>query len=108
MVDGRLANALRMAWEVWWAHVLGFALSGSGCMPRTQWGPRRVVENVVVGPIMAALAFIYADLVIVPIVNAYRKYDGARFAALLVAVMFGAMAVAALVVDGLKRLIRSR
>src|SRR5690348_18357027 len=25
--DG-LANALRMAWEVWWALVLGFALSG--------------------------------------------------------------------------------
>jgi uncharacterized membrane protein YraQ (UPF0718 family) len=27
IVDG-LANAGRMAWEVWWALVLGFALSG--------------------------------------------------------------------------------
>ncbi|NUR78548.1 MAG: hypothetical protein HOQ28_19955 [Thermoleophilia bacterium] len=27
IVDG-LLNAARMAWEVWWALVLGFALSG--------------------------------------------------------------------------------
>src|SRR6184192_1939669 len=46
------------------------------------------------------IAFIFADLIILPIVNAYRKYYGARMAALLVAVMFAAMAVAALVVDG--------
>ena len=47
------------------------------------------------------IAFIFADLIILPIVNAYRKYYGARFAALLVGVMFGAMVIAALVVDGL-------
>src|SRR5690348_7622732 len=35
--DG-LANALRMAWEVWWALVLGFALSGivQAWVPRKQ------------------------------------------------------------------------
>jgi uncharacterized membrane protein YraQ (UPF0718 family)/YHS domain-containing protein len=86
----------------------------------------RVVENVLVGPVVAALAFVcsigniplaavlwgggisfagviafvFADLIILPIVNAYRKYYGGRFAALLTAVMFGAMVVAALVVDG--------
>ena len=47
------------------------------------------------------LAFIFADLIIIPIVLAYRKYYGGRFAAILVAVMFGAMVVAALVVDGI-------
>jgi uncharacterized membrane protein YraQ (UPF0718 family) len=88
--------------------------------------PLRLAENVVVGPIVAALAFvcsigniplaavlwsggisfagviafIFADLIIIPIVLAYRKYYGTRFAAELVAVMFGAMVVAALVVDG--------
>jgi len=91
------------------------------------WGPLRVVENAVVGPLVAALAFvcsigniplaavlwaggisfggviafIFADLIIVPLVIAYRKYYGARFAAMLTAVMFGAMVVAALIVDGL-------
>jgi uncharacterized protein len=47
------------------------------------------------------LAFIYADLIIIPIVFAYRKYYGGRFAVRLVAIMFGAMVVAALAVDGL-------
>jgi YHS domain-containing protein len=47
------------------------------------------------------IAFIYADLIIVPIVNAYRKYYGGRFAAVLVAIMAAAMVAAALVVDGL-------
>ena len=77
----------------------------------------RVVENVIVGPLVAALAFvcsigniplaavlwsggisfagvlafIFADLIIIPIVNAYRKYYGGKLAALLVAIMFVAM-----------------
>ena len=89
--------------------------------------PLRLVENVLVGPIVAALsfvcsvgnvplaavlwsggisfsgvlAFIYADLIIVPIVLAYRKYYGGRVTVRLVGVMFATMVVAALVVDGL-------
>jgi uncharacterized membrane protein YraQ (UPF0718 family)/YHS domain-containing protein len=89
--------------------------------------PLRLVENVLVGPIVAALsfvcsvgnvplaavlwsggisfsgvlAFIYADLIIVPIVIAYRKYYGGRVTVRLVSVMFATMVVAALVVDGL-------
>jgi YHS domain-containing protein len=51
------------------------------------------------------IAFIFADLIILPIINAYRKYYGARFAALLTGVMFGAMVIAALIVDGLFSLI---
>jgi YHS domain-containing protein len=46
------------------------------------------------------LAFIYADLIIIPIAAAYRKYYGGRFAVRLVAIMYGAMVVAALIVDG--------
>jgi uncharacterized membrane protein YraQ (UPF0718 family)/YHS domain-containing protein len=95
------------------------------------WAPLRIAENVIVGPIVAALAFvcsigniplaavlwsggisfggviafIFADLIILPIINIYRKYYGARFAALLTVVMFGAMVIAALVVDGLFSLI---
>jgi uncharacterized membrane protein YraQ (UPF0718 family)/YHS domain-containing protein len=87
----------------------------------------RIPENVLVGPLVAALsfvcsvgniplaavlwaggisfsgviAFVYADLVILPIVVAYRKYYGARAAFVIVALMLAAMIAAALVVDGL-------
>jgi len=47
------------------------------------------------------IAFIYADLIIVPLVVVYARYYGVRVAALLVAVMFGAMVAAALAVDGI-------
>jgi uncharacterized protein len=133
-----VAHNFRGDWQMLWKEIgAGFVIAGyvsllpkgffNGLFITGAWGPLRVVENVLVGPIVAALAFvcsignvplaavlwsggisfsgviafIYADLVIVPIVNAYRKYYGARFAALLVAVMFAAMAIAALVVDGL-------
>jgi uncharacterized membrane protein YraQ (UPF0718 family)/YHS domain-containing protein len=95
------------------------------------WAPLRVVENVLVGPIVAALAFVcsignvplaavlwaggstfagviaflFADLLIVPILSAYRKYYGARVAAILSAIMFVAMAIAALVIDGVFSLV---
>jgi uncharacterized membrane protein YraQ (UPF0718 family)/YHS domain-containing protein len=93
--------------------------------------PLRLAENVVLGPIVAALsfvcsvgnvplaavlwaggisfsgviAFIYADLIIIPIVIAYRKYYGGKVTARLVAIMFATMVVAALLVDGLFTLV---
>src|SRR3954453_9150218 len=42
--DG-LANALRMAWEVWWALVLGFALSGIV----QAWVPRKQLQTALGG-----------------------------------------------------------
>ena len=39
--DG-LFNALRMAWEVWWALVLGFALSGIV----QAWVPRKLLGKM--------------------------------------------------------------
>ncbi len=90
-------------------------------------GAGQLLENVLVGPVVAVLsfvcsvgnvplaavlwaggisfggviAFIYADLIIVPLVVVYARYYGVRVAALLVAVMFGAMVAAALAVDGI-------
>jgi uncharacterized protein len=85
------------------------------------------LENVLVGPLVAVLsfvcsvgnvplaavlwaggisfsgviAFIYADLIIVPLVIVYGRYYGWRLAALLVGIMYAAMAAAALAVDGI-------
>jgi YHS domain-containing protein/uncharacterized membrane protein YraQ (UPF0718 family) len=85
----------------------------------------RTVENVLIGPLIAILsfvcsvgniplaailwaggisfagviAFIYADLITLPILLVYRKYYGTRFALKLAALMFGAMVLAALAVD---------
>src|SRR5258706_6558374 len=85
------------------------------------------IENVVVGPLIAVLtfvcsvgnvplaavlwsggigfagviAFIFADLIVLPIVAIYRKYYGGRFAARIVALVFVTMAAAAPVVDGI-------
>jgi uncharacterized protein len=87
--------------------------------------PVRTVENVLVGPLIAVLsfvcsvgniplaavlwaggisfagvlAFIYADLITLPILLIYRKYYGTRFALKLALLMFATMVVAALVVD---------
>ena len=87
----------------------------------------KLIENVIVGPLVAVLsfvcsvgniplaavlwsggisfagviAFIFADLIVLPIVAIYRKYYGGRFAARIVALMFVTMALAALAIDGI-------
>jgi uncharacterized protein len=87
----------------------------------------RTIENVLVGPLIAVLsfvcsvgnvplaavlwsggisfagvmAFIFADLIVLPIVLAYRKYYGWPFTVRIVALMFVTMTIAALIVDGL-------
>jgi uncharacterized membrane protein YraQ (UPF0718 family)/YHS domain-containing protein len=90
-------------------------------------GPLRLAENVLVGPLIAILsfvcsvgniplaavlwsggigfagvvAFIFADLVVLPIVAIYRKYYGTAFAVRIVALMLVAMVLAALATDGI-------
>jgi uncharacterized membrane protein YraQ (UPF0718 family) len=85
----------------------------------------RTIENVLVGPLIAILsfvcsignvplaavlwsggisfagviAFIFADLIVLPIVLAYRKYYGTAFALRITALMFVTIVIAALVVD---------
>jgi uncharacterized protein len=87
----------------------------------------RTLENVLVGPVIAILsfvcsignvplaavlwsggigfagviAFIFADLIVLPIVLAYRKYYGTEFALRITALMFVTIVIAALAVDGL-------
>jgi uncharacterized membrane protein YraQ (UPF0718 family)/YHS domain-containing protein len=87
----------------------------------------RTTENVIAGPLIAifsfvcsvgnvplaavlwsggisfagVIAFIFADLIVVPIILAYRKYYGTAFALRITALMFTTMVLAALAVDGL-------
>jgi uncharacterized membrane protein YraQ (UPF0718 family)/YHS domain-containing protein len=90
-------------------------------------GPVSAVENVIVGPLIAVLsfvcsvgnvplaavlwsggisfggvmAFIFADLIVLPIILIYRKYYGWAFTIRITALMLVTMAAAALVIDGL-------
>ncbi len=87
----------------------------------------KTVENVLVGPLVAVLsfvcsvgnvplaavlwaggisfpgvmAFIFADLVVLPILLIYRKYYGTAFTARITALMLAAMIGAALIVGGI-------
>ena len=87
----------------------------------------KLIENALVGPLIAVLSFvcsvgnvplaavlwsggigfagvisfIFADLIVLPIVLIYRKYYGTRFAMRIVALMLVTIVIAALIVDGL-------
>ncbi len=97
----------------------GLFLSGSPHLLRTVWG-------AFIGPVIAILsfvcsvgnvplaavlwsggisfagvmAFIFADLIVLPILVIYRKYYGSAFALRIAALMFVTMVLAALIVDG--------
>jgi hypothetical protein len=99
----------------------------NGLFLKQTGGALGAVENVIIGPIIAVLsfvcsignvplaavlwsggisfagvlAFLFADLIVLPIVLIYRKYYGTRFALRIVALMFLTMVVAALIVGGL-------
>jgi uncharacterized membrane protein YraQ (UPF0718 family) len=92
-----------------------------------QSGPAvvRLIENALVGPIIAVfsfvcsvgniplasllwahgisfggvISFIYADLLVIPIVMIYAKYYGARAAAWITGIFYGAMVLAGIIVD---------
>ena len=87
----------------------------------------QTLQNVIVGPIIAVLsfvcsvgnaplaavlwsggigfggviAFIFADLIVLPIIAAYIKYYGRPYALRITALMFVVIVIAALIVDGL-------
>jgi YHS domain-containing protein len=89
--------------------------------------PLPTIENVIIGPIIAVLsfvcsvgnvplaavlwsggisfagvlAFLFADLIVLPILAIYRKYYGTAFALRITALMFVTMVAAALLVDGI-------
>ena len=47
------------------------------------------------------IAFLFADLIVLPIIVAYRKYYGTSFALRITALMFVTMVIAALVINAL-------
>jgi uncharacterized protein len=133
-----VAHNFRHDWKMLWKEIIaGFLIAGfvallpmdffNSLFLTDQGGAVQLIENVLVGPLVAILsfvcsvgnvplaavlwaggisfsgviAFIYADLIIVPLVLIYQRYYGRKMAALLVGVMFGAIVVAALVVDGI-------
>jgi uncharacterized protein len=89
--------------------------------------PLPTIENVIVGPIIAVLsfvcsvgnvplaavlwsggisfagvlAFLFADLIVLPILAIYRKYYGTAYALRITALMFVTMIIAAIVVNGI-------
>ena len=133
-----VAHNFRSDWGMLWREIAsGFVIAGFiSLLPASVFNglfitdapwPVRLLENVVLGPIVAILsfvcsvgnaplaavlwgggisfagviAFIYADLLIIPIVIAYTKYYGRELTARLVAIMFAAIVLAALTVDGI-------
>jgi uncharacterized protein len=133
-----VAHNFRSDWGMLWREIAsGFVIAGfisllpasvfNGLFMTDAPWPVRLLENVVLGPIVAILsfvcsvgnaplaavlwgggisfagviAFIYADLLIIPIVIAYTKYYGRELTARLVAIMFAAIVLAALAVDGI-------
>ena len=121
---------------LWKEIVIGFLIGGflATLVPDSWWkavfltdapAPLRLIENVVVGPIIAGLsfvcsignvpvasllwsggisfggviAFLYGDLLVVPLVAAYRKYYGNRVAFYMTLAFFLSMVGAGLVVD---------
>jgi uncharacterized protein len=133
-----VAQNFRGDWGMLWKEIIGgFLIAGFiALLPKAVFndlfltgtgGAPQLIENVVVGPLVAVLsfvcsvgniplaavlwgggisfagviAFVYADLIIVPLVLVYGRYYGWRLTALIVGRMFGAMVVAALAVDGI-------
>jgi uncharacterized protein len=131
-----VAHNFRNDWSMLWKEItLGFVLAGfigllgnhffNGLFVENAPAGLRLLENVIVGPIIAILsfvcsvgnvpiaavlwsggisfggviAFIFADLIVLPIVLIYRKYYGNAFALRLTALMFTTIVLAALVVD---------
>jgi uncharacterized protein len=97
----------------------GLFLDGSPALIRTVWGaligPVIAVMSFVCSignvPLAAVLwsggisfagvmAFIFADLLVLPILAIYRKYYGAEFTLRIVALMLVTMVAAALIIDG--------
>jgi uncharacterized membrane protein YraQ (UPF0718 family) len=89
--------------------------------------PLPTIENVIIGPIIAVLsfvcsvgnvplaavlwsggisfagvlAFLFADLIVLPILLVYRKYYGTKYAIRITALMFATMVIASLIVNGI-------
>src|SRR5438270_2495144 len=133
----RVAHAFVRDWSMLWKEILGgFLIAGflATLVPHDWWeglflqtGPPvvRVIENALVGPIIAmisfvcsvgniplasllwshgisfggVISFIYADLIVIPIIIIYAKYYGARAAAWITGIFYASMVLAGIVID---------
>jgi len=133
----RVADAFFMdAMMLWKEIVIGFLIAGflMALVPGNWWeklfiihgtGFVRLVENAIVGPLIAVasfvcsigniplagllwsngisfggvISFIYADLIIIPLILIYRKYYGTKAALYITAVLFFSMVSAGIIVD---------
>jgi hypothetical protein len=132
-----MANAFVLDWLMMWKELLiGFLIAGfiATLVPHSWWsalflqsgpGVLRLIENALVGPIIAiasfvcsvgniplashlwsngisfggVIAFIYADLLVIPLIIIYAKYYGARATFYITLIFYIAMVIAGLVVD---------
>ena len=133
----QVADAFFMDAGMLWKEIaVGFLIAGflMALVPENWWenlfiargsGPLRLVENAVVGPLIAVasfvcsigniplagvlwsggisfggvISFIYADLIIIPLILIYRKYYGAKAAFYITTVLFVSMVGAGIIVD---------
>jgi uncharacterized membrane protein YraQ (UPF0718 family) len=133
-----IAGYFRADWAMLYREItIGFLLSGfigllsngffEALFIRHAPAALRLLENAVVGPVVAVLsfvcsignvplaavlwsggisfagvlAFLFADLIVLPIILIYRKYYGSRFALRITALMLVTMIPTALILDGL-------
>ena len=106
--------------QTWWQHIF---LSGSP-------GLLRDIQNALLGPLIAVVSFVcsignvpmaavlwsggstfggvvsflYADLIVIPLIDIYRKYYGWRLTLRMVGVFYLAMVVSGLIVEWLFRI----
>ncbi len=133
----QVADAFFMDWSMLWKEiVIGVLIAGflMALVPKEWWQhlflssgahPVRLIENAVVGPLIAmasfvcsvgniplasvlwasgatfggVIAFLYGDLIVLPLISAYRKYYGMKAAAYITLTLFVAMVVAGILVD---------
>ena len=133
----QVGRAFVMDWSMLWKEItIGFLLAGflATLVPSEWWqalflrsGPAwlRLIENCVVGPLIAVgsfvcsvgniplaahlwsagisfggvISFIFADLIILPLIMIYVKYYGARAATRIVAIFFVCMVLTGIAVD---------
>jgi uncharacterized protein len=132
-----VADAFFMDVSMLWKELLaGFLIAGFAMtlVPSNWWkglfitsgpAPLRLIENAIVGPIIAVgsfvcsigniplasllwangisfggvISFIYADLIVIPLLLIYRKYYGMRAAIYITLVLFASMVIAGIIVD---------
>ncbi len=132
-----VAHGFFMDVSMLWKELLGgFLIAGFAMVlvPNTWWqglfitggpAPLRLVENAIVGPLIAVgsfvcsvgniplasllwssgisfggvISFIYADLIVIPLLIVYRKYYGTRAATYITLILFVSMVIAGIVVD---------